>query len=282
MQRLAKGWGGVLTLYVRDEDGDLADATGTVTVVVRNTAGSTVASGSATKTPGTTGTYAFACSPAQLADLGVYTATWSATVTGIAVTPTTQVEVVSAHLFGIDELRARRPELENATKYPSTLLAAKRSEVSDWFEDVCGVAFVQRRRRRVLTGDGTDTLLTGDPCITNLVSVHVDGTAWDVTQIRGDLSVGALVAPSGDAWPDGSQVVAIYDHGYDHVPERVKAAVLTLAVEATLPSALNPRATVESTDVGAFRLSIARPETPTGIPDVDIVINEYGYRRPGV
>jgi len=129
----------------------------TVSVVVRNAAGSTMASGNATKTPSTTGTHAFACTPAQLPDLGVYTATWSATVAGVAVTPTTQVEVVSAHLFGIDELRARRVELENTGKYPSTLLAAKRSEVSDWFEDVCGVAFVQRRRRRVLTGDGTDT-----------------------------------------------------------------------------------------------------------------------------
>jgi len=267
---------------VRNQDGDLADATGTVTVTVADAAGTTVASGSATKTPSTTGTYAFACTPGQLANLGVYTATWAATVAGVPVTPTTQVEVVSAHLFGIDELRARRPEMANVDKYPSTLLAAKRSEVSDWFEDVCGVAFVKRRRRRVLTGDGTDTLLTGDPLISSLVSVTVDGTAWVVNDIGGDRSLGILTAPKGEVWTKGAQIIATYDHGYDHVPERVKAAVLTLAVEATLPSALNPRATVESTDVGAFRLSIARPDTPTGIPDVDIVINEYGYRRPGV
>lgn len=281
MQRLAKGWGGVLTLYVRDEDGDLADATGTVTVSVANAAGTVVASGNASKTAATTGTYTFACTAAQLSTMGLFTATWAATVSGVSITPVTQVEVVGSHLFGVDELRAKRIEFDNTSKYPTATLVAARTEVTEWLEDVMHVALVPRRKRLVTKGDGTDTLLTGDPLITALVSVTVDGTAWDVTGITGNMDIGELVAPSGDAWTKDAQIIAMYDHGYAPTPEPVKRAALTLAVERALPSVLNPRATVESTDVGAFRLSIARPDTPTGIPDVDVVISEYGYRRPG-
>lgn len=282
MQRLAKGWGGVLTLHVRDEDGDLVDATGTVTVAVSDAAGAAVVSGNATKTPDTTGIYTFACTAAQLAALGQYTATWAATVAGNAITPITQVEVVGGHLFGLDELRGRRVELENVSKYPAALLTARRAEVTEWLEDLMMVALVPRRRRLVTRGDGTDTLLTGDPLVSAVVSVTVDGVAWDVDELRGDLAIGQLIAPTGAEWTRDAPVIAVYDHGYPSVPEKVKAAALDVAVDAAIPSALNPRATVESTEIATFRLSIPTPGTPTGIPSVDMVIHEYGYRRPGV
>jgi hypothetical protein len=282
VERLAKGWGGVLTLYVRDGEGDLADATGAVTVVVRDAAGATVASGTATKTPATTGTYTFACTAAQLADLGSYTATWTATVGGVGIAPVTEVEVVGGHLFGVDELRARRAEFSDTTKYPPGLLVDKRLEVTEWLEALMQVALVPRRRRLATRGDGTDRILTGDPLISGVVSVTVDGDAWDVADLAGDLDIGEVVAPPGSVWTKDAPIVLVYDHGYPSVPAKVKDAALDVAVDATLPSALNPRATVQNTDLGAFRLSIPTPGTPTGIPEVDQVIRTYGYRRPAV
>ena len=42
------------------------------------------------------------------------------------------------------------------------------------------------------------------------------------------------------------------------------------------------RATVEAPDVGFFRVSVAGPDRPTGIPEVDAVITDFGRRRPRV
>jgi hypothetical protein len=83
-------------------------------------------------------------------------------------------------------------------------------------------------------------------------------------------------------WTKDAPIVVVYEHGYPSVPAKVKDAALDVAVDATVPSGLNPRATVQNTDLGAFRLSIPTPGTPTGIPEVDQVIRTYGYRRPAV
>lgn len=280
MQRLAKGWGGVLHLSLRDENGDLIDAAGTVTVTITDATGTIVGTGNGIKTPETVGLYTYNATPTQLANLGTYTITWTATVSGIARTITTHVDVVGWHLFGVDQLRARRPEFADTVKYPSEVLRARRDEVTEWLDMVMGVAVVTRRTRLTGNGNRTDSLFTRCPLIQTVISATIDGAAQDVSRISGRHDIGELTLPRGSTW--NGLVDVIFEHGYQETPQPVREAALDLAVDATLPSALPARATVQNTDLGAFRLSIPAPGTPTGIPAVDMIIHEYGYRRPSV
>ena len=60
----------------------------------------------------------------------------------------------------------------------------------------------------------------------------------------------------------------------------VAQAAMLLAREYLVRSVLSSRATVESTDVGFFRVSVAGRDRPTGIPEVDAVIERFGRSRP--
>jgi len=75
-------------------------------------------------------------------------------------------------------------------------------------------------------------------------------------------------------------VSIVLEHGYDFAPAPVATAAMILAREYVFRSALSSRATVEATDVGFFRLSVAGPGRPTGVPEVDAAVAEFGRRRP--
>jgi hypothetical protein len=55
-------------------------------------------------------------------------------------------------------------------------------------------------------------------------------------------------------------------------------------VEALVPSALPSRALSQTTDLGEIRISVANPEAgrPTGDPEIDAVILQFGRRRPTI
>ena len=183
--------------------------------------------------------------------------------------------------FTIEELRARYPELSNATKYTDAKLEADRDYAEARFERAAKVAFVPREVAETLIGNGTKNLLLAATVeVGPLEAVSIAGVSLTEPQLAAVVvrKYGAL--ERADLWPTGAEIVIEYVHGYDEPPEPVKGAVMMLAAERALPSTVPARATVLSTDVGSYRLSIADKTGKTGIPEVDAVIAQFGEDKP--
>jgi hypothetical protein len=282
--RVAKSTAASLTIDVRNEDGDLSTPTGSVAVVVKDSAGSTVQSGNAVVSA-TAGCYTFALGSAVTGTLGEYTATASWTLSGVAQSRTEAINVVNEHLFEIHELRAYDPSFSDATRYTADDIRKARDTASQRLERAAGVAFSAQRKSVTLSGDGTTRLLVPDVMVTSVVSVTVDGTAVDASTVKSEAH-GALIRSGGDIWPATApnNIVVVYEHGYASVLGDVRKGAMAVAREHLVPSATPARATSQSTDLGEFRISVANLELgrPTGIPEVDTVIALYGQKRPAV
>lgn len=288
---------GTLLFTVRNEDGEPVAPSAAPTVVIRDSDGTTVGSGTST-TYGSAGdhAYQFALPSAVRGTLGVYSATWSYTVGGVSSSFTETAEVVGAYLFELEELRDQYQELNSTGRYPARAIRKARDGVTGRLETAAGVAFATRRTVQTLSGDGTTTLLLPHVMVSALISVTIYGDdegvdlvddALDATEladveIRGDAGV---LKRTRDVWPVGDgNIVVEYEHGYEDVPEPVRRAAMRLAVDELVPSAIPTRALSQSTDLGEVRFSVANPEAgrPTGDPEVDAVIATYGRRRPSV
>ena len=115
-----------------------------------------------------------------------------------------------------------------------------------------------------------------------LVSASVAGTALTAGELA-EITVrewGAFDRPGGKAWTAGASCALFYRHGMPAPAGPVAQAAMLLAREYLVRSALSSRATVESTEVGSFRISVAGRDRPTGIPEVDAVIERFGRSRP--
>lgn len=293
--QVVRGLPATLTIEVRTFDGDLAAATGNVAVVVRDIDGTSVASGNASATA-TTGVYTFALPAGVTGTLGAYTATASYTLSGVSQSREYPLEVVGAYLFEIHELRAYDRAIAVTADYSAEEIRAAREEATSRLERAAQVAFSPRVKRVTLSGDGTDRLLLPDVMVTECVGASVyeevlgadageELTATEVLDVEVDTDRGVLVRTDGQVWPAGFRnVVVDYEHGYPTVPAPVKKVAMLLAVESLVPSGLPVRATSQATDIGDFRISLANLDAgrPTGIPEVDAVMGEFGRRRPQV
>lgn len=273
MDRLVRNLAGTIYLYVRDDDGTLVDATGSVTVTVRDGAGATIASGTATRA--SLGTYTFALTGANNAVLDTYTASWVATVTGQPNTYATRYEVVGGHLFGVADLREFDTSL-TAPAYPGAAIRKARDEATAQLERP-GTTFGSARGVRVrLDGTGTDVLRVPHTLVTDVISCRVDG----VTLSPADIAVYGdrrLVLPSG-SWTAGHRNVELhYEAGWPQTPPPLARAAMILARDALVETtaAASMRATAQITGDTAFRLTIPGRDGWTGIPIVDEAIREY-------
>jgi hypothetical protein len=269
------------TIYVRfyNDAEQLLDPDGqAVTVSVKDAAGTTVvASGAAVRE--SVGVYKKAV---DLTVLDVYTASWTAAFGGNSQALSTQFEVIQAEAFTLAELRAsNRALLEEPglTRYTTEILREARNAAVERLERAMDVAITPRGHRATLSGDGSPLLIVPHLELRELYSCTADGTA--LSGVKRHLW-GGLVHPTGN-WPIGVNNVDVhYAHGFAEPPAPVKRAALLLAVDYVVPSNLPARATAQSTDLGQFRLSIAGREGPTGIPEVDAVIEAFGRARPAV
>jgi hypothetical protein len=291
MDRLLRDFGGAVRLELRDAAGTLVDATGPVTAAVTDSAGAAMAGSPfiATKPTGTTGTYDVAVPAAAAAVLDTYDVRWSATLAGQAVAPRSRFEVVGGFLFTVAELRAADPVLADTAKYPQAALEAAREAAEERLEELCGVAFRPRGARETRSGDGTARLLLGEVEPTRLVSVSIDRgagpvalTAEEVADVRLE-PWGEAVRLTKGVWDRGVRNVAVlYERGVALAPEPVRRAALTLAKAALIRSPVPDRATAESTEAGTIRYSIAGRDGPTGYPEVDAVVEQFGRTVPAV
>lgn len=290
---VAKGRPAVLTIEVRDFDGVLVAATGSVSVVVKDVDDVSVASGTASASD-TTGVYTYSLPTGVTGSLGSYVATATATVSGSTVTLPYHVEVVGSYLFEIHELRERDRALENESNFPAEMIRRAREDATAVIERSAQVSFARRVSRVILSGDGSSTLLLPDVEVASILGcvVYDEASGVDVgDEVTGseleDLEVnpatGVVTRTDGQAFPVGSNNVLIdYEHGYEYVPARIKTAAMILAEESIVPSGTPARATSQSTDLGDFRISVANVDygRDTGIPEVDAAIALFGRRRP--
>lgn len=290
MVELVRGRQGQIEITLRDGDGNATDATGAVTVGISDGAG-TPMSGSpftAEKPPNTTGVYRLTLAPALLGVLDVHEATWTASVGGVSQTVGTRFEVVGAVIFGIADLRELDADI-TAAAYPAQKVREARAKASEQFEALAAIAFRRRGRRATLDGTGGPAILVPDLEPRGVVSATVDAGSGPVALTAADLSDlalyphGEIVRMQKGVWQAGVRNVAIhYEHGLDEAPEPARHAVMLLARARLVRGPVPDRATSVSTDEGVFRYSTPGRDGPTGIPDVDAAIAQFGRALPAV
>jgi hypothetical protein len=170
--------------------------------------------------------------------------------------------------------------LASPTTYPAETLAAART----WFEDLAerhiGVAFVGRYWR-------------GTVCFLPIVGAHpYIRTVREIVVGVAQSTVGWLTDGAGRIWhPDGTThtgrtVTVAYEHGWTSPPaDLVRAAVQASAYRLLGDaSGISARATGVSNEFGNIAYSTATADRPTGLPEVDAVLNGYRdlYFTPGI
>ena len=265
------------------QDEGPVDASGNVTATLKRLDGTLVNTATAGH-PGPSGQYTYTV-PAS-AVLDTQRLEWSGSFGGVAITVYDYIEHVGGFLFGLAEARQRHRFLADVNRYPTTLLAAKRIEIENEFESICGQAFVPRYSRRALNGRGYEQLGTPDSMLRTLRSATVNGTALaqaDLDAIA-PLDQGVLRRPTGVIWPAGyHNVIAEYEHGWDYPPPEVsEAAILRLRSRIAMTTTDIPDRAISYTvtEGGTYRLSTPSRDK-TGIPEIDGVLARPFYtRRP--
>ena len=284
MERLRLVQSGTYHLEVAtpDEAGTLFTPTTPLAVAIKDGAGVAVLAPT-TATTMTNGIQ-YDAGHAVLAALDTYTCTW----TGMKLTAAKEwpsvIEVCGGYLFEIAEMRAFDSAFATSSTCTDAKMRAARTAAEQRLERACRVAFVPRARRLSLIGDGTSALRLPDNAVRTVVGLSVDETAFtqdelDALDVR---EWGRVTRTDGLTFESGDKIEIFYEHGEDYPDAPVVQAAMLLAREYLVRSALSSRATVEATDVGFFRVSVAGPDRPTGLPEVDAVITDFGRRRPRV
>jgi hypothetical protein len=263
------------------DGGETAVDPGTVTVTITRADGTAVATAAATSGSGAAArTYTLAAQTR----LDHLTAVWSGTG-GRQLT--THHEVAGGFYADLPEIRAL-DALGNTSKYPSATLERARWQAEDKFEDATGVAWVPRHDRQVLFGDNTTQLLLRWARPRSLIAVTVNGTAVTDLTTFSLYDTGIIERQTGVVWTRGvtstGNVTVEYTHGYDRPPEDLRQAFLAyvryLVLDTT--SRIPDRASSYSTEFGTFQLVTAGFLRPTGLPEIDAVLNEHSHRVAGI
>ncbi|HDH03155.1 MAG TPA: hypothetical protein ENH15_02790 [Actinobacteria bacterium] len=260
------------TMEVRVYQGStLTDLAADPTVAVVDDQGTVVSAGAVTKPGGTTGTYQ--ATIAAVTALTTLTATWSGTLVGNPITIETTYEVVGTHLFSLADLKA----VSGLSAETDGRLAAARLAVCDEFGSWCGIDFIPRPRYDILDGSGTDTLWLSRSRPTALVAVEIDGVAQSLVDM--DLYEYGALKVAGSWTPGNRNTEVFYEAGYDRPPSDVARVAIIRAADQILgdSNTISSRAMGSTNEFGNIRFASYKP---TGLPDVDAVLERY--RRPQV
>lgn len=279
-QRILQGTAATLTVTFLDQDGVAADAAGAVTVGVAKADGTVVLTAGTATTHGTTGVYTVALTAAQTSSLDLLTATW--TDAGDSSTTTSRHEIVGGYYVSIADLRAQA-NVDNTSKFPNAKLIAARR----WFEDLAerytGQAFVPRYGRVWANGSSSQTLRPSVGPLRSLRSARTYSDATNYTAFSVSELADVHVDPwclhrrtLGYWWPGTSNLLLEVEYGHDRPPNDIREASL----EAIRSHLLNdqsgrPMLSVADGAGGTTRYAIPGPDRPTGIPEVDTVLNRY-------
>ena len=212
-----------------DQYGEPAAPSGTVTVAVAAADGSEVIpAGTATSAGAGTGEFTVALTAAQVAELDVYTATWTASSGEVAVS---WHEIVAGYYSSVEALRAQSTVLQDHVKYPDAALRVARQLVEEEFEGICGQSFVPRFRRARLEVHSASQLVLPEPRLLRVLSVHGESrdgtlTAMDSSTVAAIRSDEVGVARVAGSWP-GPAVIVQWVAGFQRPPPDVLGAYFT-------------------------------------------------------
>lgn len=298
MDKLLVGTAQVIRCEFRGSDHALVDpAPQTPAVSVVDSAGTLVVNGNAAK-DGAVGKYKFTFTPAQLANLGVLTATWSPNIGGNVNTYTTYHEVVGGYLFTISDARAYAQGLDDVNSISDQQIVDTRSLVEDRFERWCGVSFVPRGALWVADGDyyRTSEILLVNPMtqapamrLRKVRSITMDGSVVDITSAGADLVVykdSARIWRRQGFFNYGWQNLAVvFEHGWDASPGPISQAGLDYGRALLIGNNEDERTVNMSSELdtrGVAMMDLRTRWRPTGIPKVDAVLWDYNVRYAGV
>jgi hypothetical protein len=291
-EQILRGSAATVSVLLRDQHGDPAEPSGTVTVGVVAADGTEVLAAGTATTAGATGVRTRALTAAQTANLAVLTATW--TDSGDSSTHTTTIEVVGGYYASPAEIRAGDITLGDETKYPDARIRSARTEVEFEFERVCGFSFVPRYRRTRLSGNGSGHLVLPDPYLRRVRSVrcHTSATTYTSLDAGAIASIpaepaGVAVRTDGGYWPAGTDNIVIeYEHGLDRPPADIVGAFM-LRIRDRLNRdrrGVPDRASTFTSEAGGtYSLLVpGQRGSITGIPDVDSVLIEHAFPDVGI
>lgn len=250
-QRIVRATAATLSFQGVDSDGEPTNP-GTVTIGVVDAAGTeVVAPGTATTGIGDS-PRTFDLSASQTAELGLFTATWTAG--GVAV-GTTVAEVVGGVYATTAELLELNQGLSDQTftnDDRKAWLIARRPAAELQIEEWCKRAFVPRFCVERLHGTGGQALPLSWANLRTVewVRVHsgttyTEFTADEVASIGPNVS-GVAIRGDGGCWPFGKNNIEVaYTHGLDRAPRDVKEALAAVILQrAYAPTAgIDSRAT---------------------------------------
>lgn len=267
-------------------DGESPEATASTPVAaVAREDGTALTAAVVSGTAVSTGVYAASITTTHTAQLDRLKVTWTGTAGSLAQTYTTELEVVGAHYASVPEIRDERG-LDNTTTFPLHLIRRVRDAWANRVEDACGVSFVPRYERDVLSGDGTCRLALSHIRPLSLIAVTIDGTSQTLTDFT--LHDTGMIEFEGSSFPTsstGPNVTVTYEHGFPNVPEDVRHEVLKairmdlLRYSKDLPTDAISQA---FPDGPTIRYSTPGPDRPTGILALDAVLARYKFRAPAV
>lgn len=270
--------GAALTWQPVDAAGEPADA-GTVTVTVTRSDGTELrAAGTATSGSGTA-PRTVALTIAELADLDVLSAVWSAD--GVELARTT-AEIVGRPWMSVAELRAATYDVDDV-RYPPDRVRSAIARVEREFERICGGPWVPRFRVYDRVGTGTCRMALPEK---RLRSVRW-GHTWDgVLELSNLTAVGASPAgialrSDGTAWPSVRLLLGC-EVGADGPPPDLLGAFAARVADVLWSRTSGLPDRVASISGGDQTFQIARPGqwgNWTGIADVDEILRDYADPR---
>jgi hypothetical protein len=275
-----------VTLYA---DGVATDSATQVKVdVVRPDGTLLVTQANATDEAGD-GVYGYQLAPQ--ADPTLLRLDWSGTVGGVALTVSTWVEILGAHLFTIPELRALKVAsgqpfaLTSTPLFTDAQLMDARAATLDEFEQILGFSPVPRFAREVVDGDGLWSVILPHLHCHRLLSVTVGGVAQSVAsytlRASGILESTSNYVASGTFTTGRQNVICEYVHGWPRVQgDGGNVAILRAAMRlqpglgSTASQVVTPDGTSYSYDP-AGQVTQAGTVRHFGVPAIDSWLNRW-------
>lgn len=260
------------------------------TVAITKADGTTlVADTSATEA----GTGAFSYILPTQALLNLLTATWTAAFGAYTVIETDQVEIVGGVYVPLSELRAM-PGLEDTDDFSNDKLAHTRRQFEELAEEYTGVAWVPRFAREKVAGQGGTSLLLPHirpRSVLSASSTDTSGTVTTFTVTNWQVLDHGLLVTDGDSLTASSygerNLIFEYEHGHDSPPESLRDACRMWVQSKLLRDRSQvSRRVISETDPAGFTQRFSTVDwkagRPTGIEDVDQILNSLGRAAPMV